>query len=494
MKREVLRFDRVTYLENETPVLTDCNFHLFSGEILGLIPLNSVGLDRLMDLVENHRQLHYGRIYFNEIQCSDYLTTAHGRNKVASIEKRSHLIDSLTVCDNIFMVRDTSKYLVNEHKLLSQFQQAVEELNISVRGDERVDELTALQRCQVELIKAVVTGAKVIILRELSTFLSSTALAEIQSMIRFYAMQGIAFLYLCNHHQEVFRICDRVLLLKDGKIIRSLGPEQMNEQVISQFSKPFEQFVSKLDRKRGACSEDHRPVFQSIHVSGYGLRDLDFTVGPGECVVLFDLDGHLGETLRFLLFSDKIESGLFLVESKRPSMVPNRWVFMEERPITTMLFPDLSYIDNLSFCSDRKVPRFWSRRRFRTSLLREFEGLLGPVIYAEDLYDLTPSQLYDLIYWRTVLEHPAVVFCVQPFSSVDMYQRMRIIEHLERLKRHGIAVVIISVSLSDSLQVADRMLPVSDGRIIQTYEASQFDTIPYIAGSRPQKGPDIDHF
>jgi len=99
---------------------------------------------------------------------------------------------------------------------------------------------------------------------------------------------------------------------------------------------------------------------------------------------------------------------------------------------------------------------------------------VGPVIDAPSLAGLSLQSLYELIYYRIRLQNPRTVFCIQPFAGIDMYQRLRIIQLLNMLRSRGIGVVILAVSLSDSLQVADRLLLIRKGRELRQIPRENF--------------------
>lgn len=106
--------------------------------------------------------------------------------------------------------------------------------------------------------------------------------------------------------------------------------------------------------------------------------------------------------------------------------------------------------------------------------MREYEPLVGEDIHAPDITGLSPASLYSLVYYRAHLLHPRVLFCVQPFSGADMYLRRHIIDLIGQVKARGTAVVLLAVSISDCLSVADRLLVVEQGRLKREYLSSEF--------------------
>ena len=125
-----------------------------------------------------------------------------------------------------------------------------------------------------------------------------------------------------------------------------------------------------------------------------------------------------------------------------------------------MLFPSMSYMDNLCFNMDHSFPNIWASRGMRRSIREEYSPLLGAEVFDMRVDDLTDRQKYDLVFTRLLLQRPKVVFCIHPFKK-------------------DIAVVILALNLADSLALADRLIRLRLGRIQETYHREDFVKLPY---------------
>ena len=219
MKDEILRIENVTRKIEGITYLDNINFHVFKGEIMGLIPLNNHGKKQLLELISQNISINFGRIYFNEELVNYYEHSNMTNNKVYLIDKETKLVEDLKVTDNINVLnRNFRDYIINEKKLIKKTDELLKQLEIKIETQQYVSELTLFEKTVIELIKAVISGAELIILNELSSFLSIEELFDFQKLIIYYTNQGISFLYMVNHHEEAFKICDRVCLLENGRI------------------------------------------------------------------------------------------------------------------------------------------------------------------------------------------------------------------------------------------------------------------------------------
>src|SRR5665647_1420628 len=234
MKTEILRVERVTTIKDEMTLLDNFNLHIFQCEIMGLVSQNANGKESLIQLIIQNLPIHYGRVDFNEILLNNYHHSPLTMNKVAVIEQKSRLIEELTVADNVFVLRrGFKKYFINPRLLNEQLKLFTKEVDIDIDGHELVANLTPYEKCIVELLRAVVMGAKLIVIRDISNSISAANLTKFHNLLRYYCQKGFSFLYICNHHEEAFKICTKVSLMRDGKIVKVFDHNEFkNEDLV----------------------------------------------------------------------------------------------------------------------------------------------------------------------------------------------------------------------------------------------------------------------
>lgn len=473
MKKEIFRLEKVTQTAYGVTLLDNFNLHIFEGEVMGLVCINAHGKEALVQLLCQNVPIHYGYIYFQENLVNNYEHSSMNMNKVAVIEKQSRLVEDLTVADNIFVLkRGFRKYLIEPKILGEQFRKFTEELDINIDPDELVSNLSFFEKCVVELLKAVVASVKLVVFRDISNFISTTDLKKIHDLIRHYSECGISFLYICNHHEEAFTICDRISLMENGKILKVLNKKEFLDEMITPYTLDFSHIASPATR----ISENGILRFQNVFTEN--IKGMSFTVEKGECVVLLDMNNTvLIDIMKLMNCEIKPISGQILLDGhvfKKTLRRKSEVCFIQENPIQSILFREMSYIDNLCFLLDGKQPYMWINKNIRRSVLQEYEPLIGEDIYADDIMDLPPISLYNLIYYRVHLYHPKVVICVQPFSGADMYLRHHLIELINKLREKKITVIILAISLSDSLVVADRLMVIEEGQLSEEYHSEEF--------------------
>lgn len=449
MKKEILRIEGVTIEQGSVTYLNDFHLWLAEGEILGLTATNQHGLDHLIELITDNTPIKYGQVYFAGELVNDYIHSGKGKNRVSVIDHQSRLVPGLTVADNIFVLRrGFKKYIIEDRILEKQVQQTFSELGFPIQANALVESLTVFERCVIELVKAVMGGIKLFIVRDIATMISYSDLQRFYQLLIHYQKQGAAFLYIGSHHEEVFEIATRFVLYDRGRIHKVFYPEEMSDQYIHPF-------VEQISREAVSNPPSGEPVLRLAHIMAPRLNDFSCDIYSGECLTILDKD--------HAILDDFIGALLKAGEKKSIMIIP-------EDPVHKFLFWDQSYLYNLCFQVDQKMGRILIPRKIRKSIRKEWQQEIGAYIDAPDLYELPTDALYDLVYYRIRLYHPRIVLLLQPFSGADMYLRLKIAEWITKLKESQIAVVLLSSYVADTLAVTDRLILVENGRSVSTEE------------------------
>jgi len=455
MREETLRMERVTYREQGVTQLENFSMSIWAGEIMGLMPVNRHGISALIKLLRQNLPLHYGYVYYHEKQVNHWRYSDSSMNRISVIQNKSCLAEGLTVADNIFVLRPGFRKRLMQPKILrQQLLPFLEDIEMDIDADACIEELSPFERFVVELLKAVVAGNYLVVLDDISSFLSDMELQKLHRILRHYADKGMAFLYIAPHYEEVKQICDRTAVMKDGQIIKYfLLSEHVPDTYMYRWSEGFDRRVSEQIAKKAGKPLKQETAFLAEDLCFGEVKHLSFSVAPGECLVLQDLDNRfLPDLLMVLSGEKKAEQGHIRIGDVEFRQKPDRRIaIIQEVPVQTMLFSNLSYLDNLCFTLDHRFHDVWLTNKIKKSLRQEYAELLGEEVFDLRVEELSHKQKYDLIYMRILVQNPKVVFCVQPFKRAEVSIRIHVWELLERFLDKGIAVVILAVNLADSL-------------------------------------------
>lgn len=479
MKRELLRMDHVSILFNREMVLDNLNFEMFAGEIMGLISRNYKGYDQLIDLICNNHTISFGSVWYDGRIVNRYSHSDGSANKVYLIEQKSHLVDTLSITDNLFVLRKGfKKYFINDKVLCEQTELFFRENGIQVDVRKRVSALTPLERCLVELGKALLLGCKLVIIDNPGNFLSQHELPIFQRMLKKIRNEGVSFLYVANHHQELFRIADRTALFSDGCISKVFERNEMTDQMIAPYITEWFRQNLKMEPEQ----EDGVMHFHSVRARY--LKGLKFVLHRGECLTLLDMDNRIARDVLELLTGQQECAGGRITLEHEPYTPERASRYLDEGvavipqdPVEHLLFADRTYMENLTFLLDRKLGKSLIPGKIYRSIREEYELLAGKAIDERNIGNLQLEEQLALVYYRMHLIRPRVMVCIQPLAKGDMFCRMKILSLIREIRKRGTAVLIITTNVSDTLDISDRLLVVEGGRCTASYEKHEFNRI-----------------
>lgn len=479
MKEEIVRFQNVTMTAGGDKYLDNMNFYMLRGEIMGFIASRGKGRDEFIELLMKNTPIEYGRIFIGGKQVNSYLHSPGDQNKVYLIGKKSGLIQGLSVTDNIFVIRKGfRKFVINDSVLQKQSVLLAKELGLSINLDKNVTQFTPLERCEVEILKAYMMGCELIVLVDLSDFIGQRGLELFHERIQGLKKKGMSFLYVCNHHEDAFRISDRVSLYSNGRIKKVFEQPEMTDEAIAPYIMEFDVYHSK----RKQTDDNKKLEFQNVFSKK--LNGLSFTVKEGECVTILDTDNiATDEIARIVTGEEPLLSGQIFYNgmpynpSREKDFLKKGIAVVPENAAKTYLFWEQSYLENLTFLLDKKLGKSMLRRSFLKSVRQEYKELSMGAIDEMDISHLDVKQQYGLVYFRVLLYHPQIAVLVQPVAHGDMICRKYILELIHRLKDAGITVLILASSISDNLYVSDRLVVLKNEKSIVEFNSDEFHLI-----------------
>lgn len=477
MRQEIFRMERVTYPDKGSKRLEDLNLQIYQGEIMGLVPISAHGLQELLQLMQTNMPLYDGYVYYCGERVNSWKSTRRSTNRIGIIDAHSRLVEHMTVSDNIFVLRQGFRQNIIKGKLLQrQLTPFLRDIEMEIPADAYVNKLPALERVVVELLRAVVAGYRLIVLNEISTVINGEELAKLYEIMHHYAGQGFSFLYISLHLEEIMEVCDRVALFSNGRIQKVAQRAEMTSEIVESYSFEFDRMIRDHMGTSSTTQREKKPVMSLSHITGEVLSDFSMEVYEGECLVVQNLDEQVQRDILSMLCGEKKpESGEFYMGGRpiQPAACKDLALILAD-PGRTMIFRGMSYLDNLCMGMSRRVPGIWKNARMKNSVKKEYGDVLGKEVFSLPVEALGERQKCQLVYTRILLQKPKVVICVQPFKGADLTHRVFIWRMMETLLDKGMAVVILSINLADSMSLADRLIRVGKEGIMQEVRREEF--------------------
>lgn len=445
MDNEILRIEDLILEMDGIKILKDYNLNIKKGESVGIFVKTTSEKDSLIHVLEGKMQPLKGRIYLEGRECSVEELGKKYKQSIYTLDSKSKLIDKLSVADNLFIVRGGFQVkFIRDGLLRAQTQKILEELNIEVEPRTSIYHLSKFERIQIEIAKAYGLGAKVVILREVSSYMSDSERNVLLEMVRYLKTQGISFLIIDSFVQILSQFSDRIVLMKNGKNIWNVEKDEFKGELIKSLELNFGQTTALKNN----LSE---VVFSLSDIETDNMKPISFSLSKGEVVSVVDHHGTgMAEFTQLLTGDFKHFTGDMSIDNRlyKPKNFNDAFkqglYYIGYNPTESMLFSDLKAIDNLCFSVASKVNMFWFSKKYRQIIEKDY------IQYFEcntlELYphELSINDRLRVVYLRCLIAKPSVVVIQRPFSSVNQELKDLTFELINQLIDEQIPVLILT--------------------------------------------------
>jgi len=455
-------------------VLDQISIGIKPGEIMGLIGENGAGKSTLIKIICGIYQATSGEIYLEDAPCQikDYVSAKN--LGIAIVPQEFNLINHLTVYENIFLGNEIHKgVFLDKNKMREKASRQMAALNMNVDVNQLISELSVAEKQMVEVSKALMLDAKILIFDEPTTTLTSKEVKILFELMNSLKAKGVTMVFVSHKLNEIKSICDRVTILRDGKLIAIEKIEEVNEEQIARhmIGREFNKvFPPKLERK------DKNSILKVEDLSIKNLlTNINFELRHGEILGFAGLVGSgRTETMEALMGLRRKDSGTIWIKGKQVNINnPNDAIFNK-----------LGYISE-----DRQgkgIVQIFDIPQ-NMSLISMHKYRKGPFIdkkkedlKAEDYIDkfniVAASKKMELKYFsggnqqkvylsRWMDTDPEILILDEPTRGIDVNAKREIYEFIHSLAKSGISCILISSEMEEIIGLCSRVYVMKEGQI-----------------------------
>lgn len=462
--------------------LDDVQFFLKPGEVMALLGENGAGKSTLMKILSGVYSRDAGEIeIFGQRVEGDLNTRSAQALGIAMIHQELNMCRHLTVSGNMFLGHEITKGgRLDTSEMNRQAVQQLAKLGIhDLSPDAVIGDLTVGRQQMVEIAKALLMEARILIMDEPSSALSNAEITEMFRIVRELRSQGCAIVYISHRLQELHHIVDRVTIMRDGHYIADGRFEDFTmDQIISgMVGREITEQFPRAEARRGKKILDVRHL-----QAGRLVRDVSFEAYEGEVLGFSGLVGAgRTETMRAIFGADPLESGEIWLDGKKlrllsPADAIKAGIVLvpEDRKkdgLCTRLnireniaLPNLDLIcGQLTAVSVEKEHRLVEQGR--TALSIKMSGA------DTEAGSLSGGNQQKVVVAKWLARDSRVIIFDEPTRGIDVAAKVEIYEIINQLKTQGVAVIMISSELPEVMGIADRILVMCNGRITGEVDA-----------------------
>ena len=467
--------------------LADADFTVRRGEIHGLVGKNGAGKSTLMGVLMGIRDADSGSVNMDGQELVDASPQTMLDAGISYVPQHINLLNTLTVAENI-LVGNLPKNrfgLVDWKAVNVDSQERLLRLGLDMDVRQPVEGLSVAERTMLAIAKALFANARLIILDEPTAALSRVEIDLLFSFVQAQREQGVAFIYISHHLEEVFEICDRVTVMRDGRIV---GTREISEiDVPDLIHMMVGGGVQEYQRESAAGAET---VFEVNGLSRRGAYEhIDLSMTRGEVVGLSGLQGSGVDELAQALFGlERLGVGEVLVggEPYQPGSPKEAFesgvAYLPQDRHRFGLVQLRSVRENVTYSVlDRLVGRLGVLRRANEQqITEEFIDKLGIVTPGTEQRTLLLSggNQQKVVFAKLAATQPDVLILHEPTQGVDVQAKVDIFNIINDLSAQGVAILIISSEVRELIGLCDRILVMYEGRISIEFSRAAGDMRP----------------
>lgn len=471
--------------------LSDVSLDIRPGEFHAIVGENGAGKSTLMKILsgvitdyEGELRLRGGPVQFQSTRDAE-------RAGVSIIHQELNLVEQLSVAANIFLGRErrTALGLVDDRTMEREAASLFRELQCRIDPRQPVAQLRIGDQQLVEIAKALSLDAGILIMDEPTSALTEGEVERLFAVIDQLRQRGVTILYISHKMDEVFRLSDRITVLRDGRLIRTLNRHEANPREVTHLlvGREIEEVELGGGRTPGdvVLEVEHLSLPWPGHARRWRLEDVSLTLRRGEVVGIAGLMGAGRTELLECLFGTSPErpQGRILLDGKpaafdHPSeaLEAGMALVTEDRK-RLGLFSHMSVRDNITICTLRDATQagLVSHRTERQLAEESIAQLNVKTAGSEaSVMSLSGGNQQKCVIARWLRTAPKVLLLDDPTRGVDVGAKAEIYKVIDGLCRNGLGLLVTSSELPELIILCDRILVLSEGRLTGEFHRGEF--------------------
>ena len=462
--------------------LDDVSFDLKSGEVLALLGENGAGKSTLVKVLSGVYTKDEGEIKIFGQTVEDLTPKKAQELGIAIIHQELNMCAHLSVAENIFLAREkTHSGILSNREMNKDAAALLARLNIDLDPTTIVGDLAVSKQQMVEIAKALSTNAKILIMDEPTSALTSNEIDDLFKIIRKLKSEGCGIVYISHRLEELQNIVDRVIIMRDGRYITSMDFKDttMSEIISYMVGREIKEKFPRVTCERG------KKIFEVKSLNaGKMVRNVSLELYEGEIVGIAGLMGAgRTETTRAIFGADPKESGQIFVDGReavirRPiDAIRAGIVLAPEDRKKDGLCVKLSIEDNIALPNlDLLCSKFGvvDRKKEKTMTDEAVKSLSIKLVSADmDAATLSGGNQQKLVVAKWLARNSRVVMFDEPRRGIDVAAKVEIYNLMNELKKQGIGVLFVSSEMPEIMGISDRILVMCDGKITGEFAAGE---------------------
>lgn len=458
----------------DNQVLKNAELELKDGEIHALMGENGAGKSTLMKILTGVYSKDSGEIFVDDKLVSYNNPQEAEKDGIVFIYQEINSLFDLSVMDNLFIAKEIKKMfgVLDKKEMYKKSKKALEDLGVKIDPKEIIGNLSVGQQQMIEICKALMADAKVIIMDEPTAALTQSETKMLFKVIKKLKKQGVSIVYISHRMEEIFEICDSITVLRDGEYVGTdkISDINMNDVVKMMIGRELGDRFPKRKHKIGEI------ILEVNNLSKHGeFENVNFQLHKGEILGVSGLMGAGRTEIMSCIFgSNKKDSGEISINGKiidinSPSKgIDSGIAFVTEDRKTEGLMLEKSIeenitIANLNLVSSKSLLSKNKIHDLAEKSVSDFNIRSTGIKHICEKLSGGNQQKVVLAKW--VMDKPDILILDEPTRGVDIGAKQEIYNIMNRLAEEDVGIIMVSSELPEILGMSDRVMVVREGEI-----------------------------
>ncbi|MDJ1476330.1 sugar ABC transporter ATP-binding protein [Bacillus sp. LS15-K4] len=459
-------------------VLKEVNLQVERGDIYALVGGNGAGKSTLMKILTGLYSYDRGEMYVKGMRRQFVNSKEAHREGIYLIPQEPLIFPHMTIEENICIGLKGKK-----KELKVKIQQLIDSLGWDIDLNGLGGLLSIAQQQLVEIVRGLIREAEILILDEPTSTLTTHEMKSLFVLMKSLQEKGIGMIYITHRFPEIFEIANKVAILRDGMIVSQGDVRNYTYDMLMEGLLP-KGYNQEEKREIVQETKETKKILEVTDIMSHAFENISFTVHAGEIVGIAGIVGSGRTELAEAIFGLKsIKSGSILLEGKSiescslHKRLSEGLVYVPEDRARNGIFSIVSVKENMTAACLHQNSRFFINQEKESALVKSYIEQFRIVVPNIDgvLASLSGGNQQKVVLAKYLACNPKIIILDEPTRGIDAKARLEVYETIEKMKREGLAILLISSDVEEIVQLVNSVYVMRNGQFVSHLEKEQIN-------------------